>query len=243
MIPKLDKTPASKSTLFTEEKRKKDKVDDLIKENPQANPAGHLDKEAFMKLLLVQLQHQDPTSPMDTDKMLTQTSQLAALETQTNTNKIMKQLADKMEILSAGLSVTMIGAVGKMAVIKGAKEEHDGKGTSVETNVFMHEEPKTPVLFVLKDEKGAEVATFEKKPEIFQRFNNAMFYQPKDVNGDWVKEGKYELTYSYKDIQGNEHKGTAGSGWIDAVSFVDGKTRFKIGGKNVKFEDITEFKH
>ena len=32
-----------------------------------------LDKDAFLKLLLIEMQNQDPTDPMDTDKMLTQT--------------------------------------------------------------------------------------------------------------------------------------------------------------------------
>ncbi|HUH42926.1 MAG TPA: flagellar hook capping FlgD N-terminal domain-containing protein, partial [Sulfurimonas sp.] len=46
-----------------------------------------LGKDDFMKLLLVELQYQDPTEPMDTEKILTQTSQLAPLEASENTNK------------------------------------------------------------------------------------------------------------------------------------------------------------
>jgi flagellar basal-body rod modification protein FlgD len=39
-----------------------------------------LSKDDFMTLLLVELQHQDPTEPMDSEKILSQTSQLATLE-------------------------------------------------------------------------------------------------------------------------------------------------------------------
>ena len=45
-----------------------------------------LQKDDFLKLLLVELQHQDPTEPMDSEKILSQTSQLATLESAQNTN-------------------------------------------------------------------------------------------------------------------------------------------------------------
>ena len=46
-----------------------------------------LSKDDFMKLFLAEMQHQDPTEPMDSEKILTQTSQLATIESTDNTNK------------------------------------------------------------------------------------------------------------------------------------------------------------
>lgn len=41
-----------------------------------ANKANdELDQDAFLQLMMVQMQHQDPTNPMDTSQMLTQQSQ------------------------------------------------------------------------------------------------------------------------------------------------------------------------
>ena len=60
------------------------------------NPGSVLDKDSFMKLLLVELEHQDPTDPMDSDKILTQTSQLATLESASNTNKALEELATQL---------------------------------------------------------------------------------------------------------------------------------------------------
>ena len=51
------------------------------------NPNGVLGKDDFLKLLLLELKYQDPTSPMDSEKILSQTSQLAGLEASENTNK------------------------------------------------------------------------------------------------------------------------------------------------------------
>jgi flagellar basal-body rod modification protein FlgD len=39
-----------------------------------------IDKQAFLRLLIAQLSNQDPSSPMDTDSMMTQTTQMASME-------------------------------------------------------------------------------------------------------------------------------------------------------------------
>ncbi len=43
-----------------------------------------MDSSMFLQLLVTQLQNQDPSSPMDTDQMISQTTQLAMMEQLTN---------------------------------------------------------------------------------------------------------------------------------------------------------------
>ena len=43
-------------------------------------PNQSMDSEVFMSLLVTQLQNQDPSSPMDTNQMIAQTTQLAMME-------------------------------------------------------------------------------------------------------------------------------------------------------------------
>ena len=45
---------------------------------------GAMDKDAFMKLLVAQLKHQDPTSPTDMNGMTAQMTQFSMLEQMTN---------------------------------------------------------------------------------------------------------------------------------------------------------------
>ena len=47
---------------------------------PTRAPKQTLDGEAFMSLLVAQLRNQDPSSPMDTNQMISQTTQLAMME-------------------------------------------------------------------------------------------------------------------------------------------------------------------
>jgi flagellar basal-body rod modification protein FlgD len=50
---------------------------------PVRTPKQSLDSEAFMSLLVTQLRNQDPSSPMDTNQMISQTTQLAMMEKMT----------------------------------------------------------------------------------------------------------------------------------------------------------------
>lgn len=56
-----------------------------------------LDNTAFMRLFLEQLKNQDPTSPMETDKIITQTAQLTQVEMQEQVKKTMIEMADAMK--------------------------------------------------------------------------------------------------------------------------------------------------
>ncbi|WP_144758812.1 flagellar hook assembly protein FlgD [Curtobacterium sp. 9128] len=52
--------------------------------NAATKKSQTMDSEVFMKLLVTQLQNQDPSSPMDTNQMISQQTQLAMMEQITN---------------------------------------------------------------------------------------------------------------------------------------------------------------
>ncbi len=58
---------------------------------------NQLDNDAFMKLFLEQLKNQDPTAPMETDKIITQTAQLTQVEMMEQNKKTMMEVADAMK--------------------------------------------------------------------------------------------------------------------------------------------------
>ena len=76
------------------------------------NPNSVLGKDDFLKLLLLELKYQDPTAPMDSEKILSQTSQLATLEASENTNKALETLAAS---LASSMQYSGISAIGKVA--------------------------------------------------------------------------------------------------------------------------------
>ncbi|WP_163532192.1 flagellar hook assembly protein FlgD [Helicobacter suis] len=69
----------------------------MEKKKHEPKVANGLNKDAFMKLFLEQLKNQDPTAPMETDKIISQTAQLSQVEMQEENKKAMKEVADAMQ--------------------------------------------------------------------------------------------------------------------------------------------------
>ena len=67
---------------------------------------GILGKEDFLKLLIVQLEHQDPTNPLDDKEFIAQTAQFSSLEQMTEMNKTLSTLIDSYK---TNLSYSLLG--------------------------------------------------------------------------------------------------------------------------------------
>lgn len=79
-----------------------------------------LDKQAFLELLIAQLSNQDPSKPMDSDSLMTQTSQMASMEALTELSTTQREsFALQMRANAAGMvgqQVSYLGADGVTAV-------------------------------------------------------------------------------------------------------------------------------
>jgi flagellar basal-body rod modification protein FlgD len=70
-------------------------------------PKQTMDSEVFMSLLVAQLRNQDPSSPMDTNQMIAQTTQLAMME------KLTDLSVTSNESFSLQMRIAASGLVGK----------------------------------------------------------------------------------------------------------------------------------
>ena len=69
-----------------------------------AAPKQTLDKEVFLSLLVAQLRNQDPSSPMDTNEMMAQSSQLASMEQLTSLAETSREsFSLQMRVAASGL--------------------------------------------------------------------------------------------------------------------------------------------
>src|SRR6266566_2885294 len=80
-------------------------------------PGAQLGKDAFLKLLVAQLQHQDPGNPMDSSAFMGQLAQFSSLEQMTN-------VAQSVDKLTAATSVAQsVGLIGH-DLIAGRRANH-----------------------------------------------------------------------------------------------------------------------
>lgn len=120
------------------------------------------DQDKFMKLLVTQLQNQDPLNPMDNAAM---TSQLAQLSTVTGINKVNSTLESLRSDIASTQSATAIGLIGKGILVEGkgvelsSSTDADGKTTS--SSVFGVDLPSDAqsVTIEIKDSGGKTVRT------------------------------------------------------------------------------------
>lgn len=192
-----------------------------------------LSKDDFMTLLLVELQHQDPTEPMDSEKILSQTSQLATLEASENTNKA---LADLAASLGSSQQYTTIAAIGKTADLGSNAIGYD-EGSASSFEVYFPQEIASGTLEVL-DTNGNIVSTMAIEP------NSSGVYQfdwdGTLSNGDAAESGMYYITASYKNPAGDDLTTRMGAYPIESVRFEDGVTLVKVGSSYVDIENVVE---
>ena len=91
-------------------------TDTLTGSSSVANKSGSLDKDGFLKLFIAQLQHQDPSKPMDTNESMQQMSSFSMVEQLTNMGTQNTKIAQSLNTSSAvgliGRDVTYIDANG-----------------------------------------------------------------------------------------------------------------------------------
>ena len=196
------------------------------------NPNGVLGKDDFLNLLLVELQNQDPTDPMDSDKILSQTSELATLEATENTNKALEELA-----LSLGSSAqySTISAIGKMADTgSNAIVYEDGLPTEFEI-YFANDVTNGNIDILDVNGNVVDSITIEASEQGVQSFS-----WDGSVNGEAVDDGIYYVTATYSDANGDTHETRVGTYPIESVRFEEGEALAKIGSSYIPFESIKE---
>jgi flagellar basal-body rod modification protein FlgD len=89
-------------------------------------PKQTMDSDVFMKLLVVQLQTQDPSAPMDTNQMISQTTQLSMME------KMTELSTTSTENFSLQMRIAASAIVGKqVSYTDAAGTSHTGTAASV----------------------------------------------------------------------------------------------------------------
>ncbi len=192
-----------------------------------------LDKDDFMTLLLVELQNQDPTEPMDSEKILSQTSQLATLEASENTNKA---LADLAASLGTSQQFSTIAAIGKTADT-GSNAIVFDEGSDSTFEVYFPDDIEQGSVEIL-DVDGNILKTLDvgTNPKGVYQFT----WDGTDSAGNIVDSGIYYATASYTNPNGDALTTRVGAYPIESVRFEGAETLVKVGSSYVPLSQIVE---
>ena len=206
-----------------------------------------LGKDDFMTLLLVELQHQDPTEPMDSEKILTQTSQLASLESAENTNKALEELAAS---LGNTQQFSTVAAIGKTADLGSNAIAYD-EGSNSTFEVYFPEDMASGTIEFL-DSNGDIVGTVDAKLDLSEKQDGSLDDEPNPAgtyqydwdgklsNGQQADSGIYYVTASYTNSSGENLTTRMGTYPIESVRFDEGSTYLKLGSGYVALENVKE---
>ncbi|MCK9336411.1 MAG: hypothetical protein M0P43_01140 [Arcobacteraceae bacterium] len=100
-----------------------------------------LTNDDFLKLMLTELQMQDPTKPMDSANMLQSQMQMSAIETNLQTIETMKALQQSFAQSALAQSANLIGSIvenGEYGDTGAYKEYFIGAVESVDGDIMLH---------------------------------------------------------------------------------------------------------
>ena len=198
------------------------------------NPKSKLDKDAFLKLFIKQLELQDPTDPMDTEKMLEQTSYLSTMEMNENMQNTLNSLSQKLQTQS---QLNTISAIGKMADTGNRYLNVSEDDTSKSFELYFGDDIENGDI-IIKDKNGNIIKEFPL--ESHKKGILSFDWDLKDNNGKRVKEGAYEIIAKYTSPDKIEHQTSLGAYPIESVRFENGKAYAKLGSQYIPFDEIKE---
>ena len=194
-----------------------------------------LDQDSFLTILVAQLTHQDPLSPMEDTDMTSQLAQFSSLEQLTNINTNIQALGESMahtDLLNA------VSFIGKDVKADGYNISINDK--KVSTIYYGFGEPVTGIMMNIYDKDGAIIRTVElgsKEAGTYQ-----YDWDGKDDSGNLMEDGSYGVGILGEDVNGDAVMvRTEISGTVDAVVNEGGAQYLRLkDGRFLNFLNVTE---
>ena len=205
---------------------------------PAAKGGDTMDKDAFLSLMIAQLQNQDPMNPMDGTEYAAQLAQFTSLEQLTNLNTSMNKSIDANYYLTQSINNTLTATlIGNDVKLASPSLQNVGQD-SVSIGYKLPSDSSN-VKISIYNESGALIRTIEQ--ENISGGDHKLSWDFFDNNGTKVPKGKYTFKVTATDNKGDDLVvSTYGVGTIDAVRFSENGTTLVVDGVEYNLSDIME---
>ncbi|MBE9544151.1 MAG: flagellar hook assembly protein FlgD, partial [Proteobacteria bacterium] len=151
---------------------------------PAVVPTKEMDRDAFLNLLITQLQNQDPLNPTDSTEFTAQLAQFSSLEQLGNVNDNLKQLQNFQASINNSQAVSLIG---KEIMANGNSFQlTDGRPAGCD---FEIDENAAVVVVSIYDHTGEFVTSFE--GQNLSAGQQTLYWDGTDKNGNPAAPGNY----------------------------------------------------
>lgn len=207
--------------------------------NAYVNPEEEKDplgRDAFLTMLVAQLQHQDPLNPMDGTAFTAQLAQFSSLEAQFNTNETLEAI---QEAINSGSASDHTDYIGKEIV--GSVESIEVSG-GVPFGGYFTLENQAEVMIAIYDQNGQEVRSIY--PGQTSAGTHAVEWDGKDSSGKMVLDGTYTYDVFAKDDSGRYSKvQTTVSGIVGGIVYNNGVGYLQVGGALIHPDNVLQVMH
>jgi flagellar basal-body rod modification protein FlgD len=190
-------------------------------------------KDAFLKLLVVQLENQDPLNPTDSTEFVAQLAQFSSLEGITNLGVSMEKMAASVASMQ-NLSTSSL--IGRNVMVEGNGIEY--KGAPV---VFGYglEEGAASVTVSIYDGSSMLVSQVELGPAGYG--DHSFTWDGTDDNGIQAAPGLYTFDVEAKNANNETVSAVPyASGVVSSVTFDGSTALLTVGGKTITQDKIKE---
>ena len=185
-----------------------------------------LGQDDFLKMLIAQLQNQDPLNPLQGADFAAQLAQFSSLDQLTQINTQLSNLASSFSSANNSQAVSLIG---DEVVANGNSITVSGTSTTLAYNLSQNAQQGTIKIY---DAQGNLVKTLTFGQQ--QAGNNMMNWDTSNVT-----PGTYTFTVSAKDSNGNSvSANTMMTGLVTGVTFKSNVPYLSVNGQDVALSDV-----
>ncbi len=204
----------------------------VAQESAGPTASGELGQDSFLKLLVAQMQHQDPLNPQGNEEFIAQLAQFTSLEQLMGVNS---SLGDLYAATTSMNNASMTQLLGRSVTAYSDTIPYDGEGNQ-EIYYTAPEEVDRMTITIL-DEDGKVVARDEL--DGINKGENSWRWDGTDVHGVQAKEGHYTVSINAFDANGNPIEvRSLLKGTVNEMSYATGAPVPFVDGVEVSIGEI-----
>ena len=191
-------------------------------------------KSDFLRLLVTQLQNQDPLNPADSSEFTAQLATFSSLEELQNINSKLSDVSTSQTISTNSQAVDYIGK--RIQAIGNNIRVSDGQTTPIEFNLS---EDAAGVYIKIYDQGGDFVTDLESGA--LSSGQQSIEWDGSDYNGNQVEDGSYQYQITAMDADGNATEVTSfTSGTVTGVYYKDGTAYLVTADQEIALGNVVQ---